>query len=119
MVYTNSIVCGIKGCQRRFKTKYNVEKHRELHGFEAKYECKECGKRYIEMSALSQHKRRHSNRRSSSSVNRDYTPCDTKFSKVCLNTDTEGTGKGTRKLNKLIIQEDITFDEFVLYFVLP
>ena len=56
-------ICGIKGCQRRFKTVYNLEKHRQLHNHTAKYICDECGKRFIEMSSLSNHRRRHTAKR--------------------------------------------------------
>jgi transposase len=52
-------ICGVHGCQRRFKTLYNLEKHRKLHDTIGKYECEECGKRFIELSSLSNHRRRH------------------------------------------------------------
>ena len=58
-------ICGIKGCQRRFKTTYNLEKHRKLHETIGKYRCEHCNKRFIELSALSNHRRRHRLRTSS------------------------------------------------------
>src|SRR5688572_1202164 len=55
----NSIICGVRGCQRRFKTEYNAERHRRLHDERGKYICEKCDKRFIELSSLSNHKRRH------------------------------------------------------------
>ena len=65
-------VCGIRGCQRRFKTHHNAEKHRHLHEQEGKYACF-CGKRFVERSALSQHIKRH------------------KLEQFCCNTTTTST----------------------------
>jgi len=52
-------VCGISGCQRRFKTLYNVNRHRDRHKESGKYKCEKCDKTFIEMSSLSNHRRRH------------------------------------------------------------
>ena len=76
----DSIICGVKGCQRRFKTLYNVEKHRNLHELEGKYVCENCGKRYIEKSALSHHKRRHLEKQTQSPRFECFT-CGKTFSK--------------------------------------
>lgn len=51
-------ICKYRGCQRKFKTLYNRNKHRNLHNLPPKYIC-DCGKEFIEKSAYSRHMRRH------------------------------------------------------------
>ena len=58
-------ICGKNGCQRRFKTRFNLERHRRLHESEPKYTCNVCGKVFVERSALSHHLRRHNLRNES------------------------------------------------------
>lgn len=53
------LVCKMNGCQRRFKTDYNLKRHRLLHNTVGKYKCETCCKTFIKRSSLNHHSKRH------------------------------------------------------------
>ena len=53
-------VCRRIDCNKRFKTKTNLNLHKRIHSTEKPYKCTECDKRFTYSSDLSKHKLIHS-----------------------------------------------------------
>lgn len=60
-VHRSIFVCNFLGCQKHFKTKFSMNRHKVVHTKDKKFECEYCGKRFALYQYLKEHIYIHTN----------------------------------------------------------
>ena len=56
-------VCSVTDCHKRYKTNYNLNRHKLIHSMKKSFECNECEMRFLHKSHLINHQKIHLNKR--------------------------------------------------------